>query len=324
MTAAPGPGPTGPPSLKPMLATPGPLPSRPEEFALEEKWDGMRVIARLDGAGGLRLLSRKGNQATARYPELAELAALLPGREAVLDGEVIATDERGRPSFGALQERMPLQRPAEIAAAVRRTPVTLMLFDVLWLDGRSLLEQPYRQRRAALESLQAAGRRVAVPVAWPGTAAAQALAWTREQGLEGVIAKRLDAPYRPGARSRDWIKIKHVRSIDVVVGGWVARDPEGRVLKSLLLGLPGPAGLAYAGAVGSGLSEAERRSLPGLLRALAVPDSPFTAAVGDIDRGEPLRFVRPELAAEVEYAGFGSAGSLRQPVWKGLRGSRHE
>ena len=312
------------PSLKPMLATPGPLPTRPQDFALEVKWDGMRVIVRLDGAGGLRLLSRNGNQATARYPELAELTALLPGREAVLDGEVIATDERGRPSFGALQERMPLRRPAEIAAAMRRTPVTLMLFDVLWLDGRSLLEQPYQQRRTELESLPAVGHRVAVPAAWPGAAAAQALAWTRAEGLEGVIAKRLDSRYRPGARSRDWIKIKHVRSIDVVVGGWVARDPDGRTLKALLLGVPGPVGLAYVGAVGGGLSEAERRSLPALLRPLAVADSPFTGTVGDIDRGEPLRFVRPELTAEVEYAGLGSAGSLRQPVWKGLRGGHHQ
>jgi bifunctional non-homologous end joining protein LigD len=313
-----------PPQLKPMLATPGPLPTSTRDFALEVKWDGMRVLARLDGAGGLRLLSRNGNQATARYPELAELAALLPGREAVLDGEVIATDEAGRPSFGALQERMPLHRPTEIAAAVRRRPVTLMLFDVLWLDGRSLLAQPYQQRRAALESLPAAGRRVVVPPAWSGAAAAQALAWTRAEGLEGVIAKRLGSHYRPGARSRDWIKIKHVRSIEVVVGGWVARDPGGRTLKSLLLGLPGPAGLAYVGAVGTGFAEAERQRLAALLHGLATTDSPFTGPVDDIDRGQPPRFVRPELTAEVDYAGFGSAGSLRQPVWKGLRGEQHE
>ena len=316
------------PSLKPMLATPGPLPTRPQDFALEVKWDGMRVIVRLDGAGGLRLLSRNGNQATARYPELGELARLLPDRQAVLDGEVIATDEHGRPSFGALQERMPLRRPAEIATAMRRRPVTLMLFDVLWLDGGSLLAEPYQRRRAVLESLLGSsapvGERIVLPPAWPGSAADQALSWTEAEGLEGVIAKRLDSRYRPGARSKDWIKIKHVRSIEVVIGGWVARDPDGRALKALLLGVPGPAGLGYVGAVGTGFSEAERRRLTGLLRGLATEGSPFTGAVSDIDRGAPLRFVRPELTAEVEYAGPGSAGSLRQPVWKGLRGEQHE
>lgn len=302
-----------------MLATLGAMPTHPEEFALEVKWDGMRVMARLD-AGELELLARSGNEATTRYPELAELAALLPGRNAVLDGEVIATDARGRPSFGALQERMPLRRPTEIAAAMRRYPVTLMLFDVLWLDGRSLLTEPYQRRRAALEALPLAGTRVVVPPVWPGSTAEQALAWTRDEGLEGLIAKRLGSPYRPGVRSRDWIKIKHVRSVDVVIGGWVSRDPEGRELKSLLLGLPGDRGPAYVGAVGTGFSDAERRSLAARLRELASPDSPFTGAVTDIDRGEPLRFVRPELTAEVEYLDLGSGGSLRQPVWKGLRG----
>jgi len=310
-----------PPQLEPMLATPGVLPTRPEEFALEVKWDGMRVLARLE-AGELRLLSRAGNPATARYPELAELAALLPGRDAVLDGEVIATDGHGRPSFGVLQERMPLRRPAEIAAAMRRYPVTLMLFDVLWLDGRSLLALPYQERREVLESLPLTGLRVVVPPAWPGSESARALAWSRAEGLEGLIAKRLRSRYRPGARSKDWIKIKHVRSLDVVIGGWVARDPGGRSLKSLLLGRPGPGGLAYVGAVGTGFSEAGRRALTGLLHDLAAPDSPFTGSVTDIDRGEPLRFVRPELTAEVEYLGIGSGGSLRQPVWKGLRDSR--
>ncbi|QMU70720.1 non-homologous end-joining DNA ligase [Streptacidiphilus sp. P02-A3a] len=315
--------PARPPQLEPMLATPGAMPGHPEGFALEVKWDGMRVLARLD-SGELELLARSGNEATTRYPELAELAALLPGRSAVLDGEVIATDARGRPSFGALQERMPLRRPTEIAAAMRRYPVTLMLFDVLWLDGRSLLDEPYERRRALLEALPLAGTRVVVPPAWPGSTSAQALAWTRGEGLEGLIAKRLGSRYRPGVRSRDWIKIKHVRSVDVVIGGWVSRDPEGQVLKSLLLGLPGEGGPRYVGAVGTGFSDAERRALAARLGALAVADSPFTGAVTDIDRGDPLRFVRPELTGEVEYLGIGSGGSLRQPVWKGLRGSHRD
>lgn len=202
------------PMVQPMLATAATgLPSDPAQWAVEVKWDGMRVTVYLDGAGGLRLLTRNANSATDRYPEAAELLELLPGVDAVLDGEVIATGPDGRPSFGLLQERMTLRRPEAIRAAARTRPVTLLLFDVTWLNGRSLTAMSYQARREALESLALNSDRIMVPPVWPGTEVAAALEWTAQQGLEGVVAKRLASPYRPGARSKDWIKIKHTRSL---------------------------------------------------------------------------------------------------------------
>ena len=289
--------------------------------------DGMRVAAYLDGAHGPKLLTHNGNPTSERFPELAELAELLPGRNTVLDGEIIATDDRGRPDFGRLQQRMTLRRPAEIRAATARVPVTLMLFDICWLDGRPLTAMTYRGRREVLETLPLDGKRVQVPPAWPGSAAGEALAWTRDHGLEGLIAKRLMSPYQPGARSRDWIKIKHVKSLDATIGAWVPGGPGGATVKSLLLGVPADSGrgLQFIGAVGTGFSQAERRALAALLRRLASPVSPFEGPFrAGLERGEIIRFVRPQIRGEVEYAHFTAHGHLRHPVWKGVRGEYQE
>jgi bifunctional non-homologous end joining protein LigD len=309
------------PLVQPMLASTGKLPTRLEEWALEIKFDGARTISYLDGTR-LRLLTRNGNDTTDRYPELGELKDMLGGRSAILDGEVIATDETGRPSFSRLQERMMLTRPQAIRTVAARVPVTLMIFDVLCLDGRSTIGAEgltYRGRREVLESLPLdGGTRIVVPPAWPGTAADQALDWTREQGLEGCIAKRLTSKYEQGTRSREWLKQKHVRSLDVVVCGWV---PTGQTVKALLLGVPDQGGLRYVGAVGTGFSDAERRALAALLERLAAPVSPLTSGRTP-DRGQPVRWVRPEVHGEVEFLEFTqSSGLLRHPVWKGLRGT---
>jgi bifunctional non-homologous end joining protein LigD len=288
-------------------------------WALEIKWDGARIISYLDETG-LRLLTRNGNVVTSRYPELAELRELLGNRTAILDGEVIATDASGRPSFSRLQERMMLSRPTTIRTVAARVPVTLMLFDVLWLD-RSLTGLTYRGRREVLESLPLDGARIVVPPAWPGTDAEQALAFTRDHGLEGLIAKRLASTYAAGIRSRDWIKLKNVRSLDVTVVGWV---PTGKTVKALLLGVPDDGGLRYVGAVGTGFSDAERRALTALLDRLAAPASPLTSGRTP-DRGQTVRWVRPEIHGEVEYLELtGASDLLRHPVWKGLRGPRAE
>ncbi|MBC3844648.1 hypothetical protein GXW82_44080 [Streptacidiphilus sp. 4-A2] len=319
------PAPVDLPVIEPMLASPGSIPRDPTAWAFEVKFDGMRVGSYLDGAHGLRLLTRNGNPATDRFPELAELLELLPGRNAVLDGEIVAADDQGRPDFGRLQQRMTLRRPAEIRAAMARIPVTLLLFDVPWLDGRPLTELTYRGRREVLETLPLHGERVQVPPAWPGSAAQEASAWTRDHGLEGLIAKRLTSPYQPGARSRDWIKIKHVKSLDATIGAWVPGGPGGTMVKSLLLGVPAEQGLRFVGAVGTGFSQAERRALAALLRRLAAPTSPFEGPWrAGLERGEIIRFVRPRVQGEVEYAHFTAHGHLRHPVWKGLRGDYQE
>ena len=308
------------PVLEPMLASPGTMPSDPDEWLFEVKWDGMRLLSSHDGAGGLRLLSRNGNSATERFPELGELARLLPGRDLILDGEAIAPDDQGRPSFGRLQQRMTLRGAPAIRRATYTVPVSLMVFDLLWLDGASLVDLPYAERRALLEELDLGGAHVHVPPAWPGSMAAEAARWTRERGMEGLVAKRLGSRYRPGVRSPEWVKIKYARALDVVVGGWVPGGPRGTAVKSLLVGVVDPSGLRYVGAVGTGFAEAERRALAGLLHGLECPVSPFSGPPAGLDRGESVRFVRPDLQAEVGYAEFTDRGLLRQPVWRGLRG----
>lgn len=221
-----------------MLAVPGALPQRQEDWAYEVKWDGMRALAYLSAGAPLRLRSRSGREVSDQYPELAVLETLLPDRaDAILDGEIVALGENGVPSFGRLQERMGVSRPSLVAGVAARVPITLMVFDLLWLSGRRLTGRPYDERREQLRRLGLDHPQVRVPPHWEGTGAG-AWEWTRATGLEGLIAKRLDSPYRPGVRSRDWVKVKHVRTVDVVIGGWVPDGPRARACQALLLGWP--------------------------------------------------------------------------------------
>ncbi|MGW7368384.1 ATP-dependent DNA ligase [Streptomyces sp. NPDC054841] len=198
------------PPLAPMLAVIGPPPG-PEaeaEYVYETLWNGARVIAHLPGDGSVRLLSATGVDVTAQYPEFQSLAGLLPAPEAVLDGEIITLDGQGHPSVEQLQQRMSLHHPDAVAHAREDLPVHLMIFDILYL-GEPTVHLPYTSRRDLLDDLALAGPGIAVPAAWPSSAA-QALEQTYTEGFDGVIAKRLTSPYLPGRRSRDWIKIKHL------------------------------------------------------------------------------------------------------------------
>jgi bifunctional non-homologous end joining protein LigD len=318
------------PAVTPMLATPGRLPADPGAYAFEVKWDGMRLLAGLPGDGAVRLTSRGGAEAGDRYPEPATALLRLCRHPALLDGEVVALGEDGLPSFARLQDRMAVRGRARARAAAERTPVTLVLFDLLHLDGEDLMPRPFRERRAALERLaghwaEESGGTVVVPPVWEGDGET-ALRWTAEQGLEGVLAKRLDGPYRPGERSGDWIKIKHRRSAELRIGGWLTRrgDGESAEPRSVLVGepLPGGAGLRYAGAVGSGFTAAGRAALGEALRRArsAVPPFADPPAAGDLAPGSEAHWALPVLKCEVEYAERTAAGRLRQPVWKGLRG----
>lgn len=194
----------------PMLAVAGPLPGpdREGEFAFETWWNGARVIVHLPGDGTVRLWSPTGTDVTAGYPELGELAGLLPrGLEAVLDGEIVAVDGRGLPSVGHLQERMSLHHPTAVARAVEELPVRLMLYDVL-VVGQPVVHTPYIGRRALLDDLALTGEHVRTPAAMPGLAS-EAFAQAVAEGFDGVVAKRLTSPYLPGRRSRDWIKARN-------------------------------------------------------------------------------------------------------------------
>jgi bifunctional non-homologous end joining protein LigD len=303
-----------PEELAPMLARTGPLPPDDGRWAFEIKWDGVRAIAFVLG-GRLVLRARSGRDITPRYPELRPLAAALAGREVVLDGEVVAFDGT-RPSFQKLQRRMHLGSEHAVRRLAREDPVHYVAFDLLYLDGRSLLGLRYDERRAELATLELSGPTWQAPAHHVGDGAAL-LELTRQQRLEGVIAKRLDCPYLPGRRSPGWVKVKNVTSTDAVIGGWLGGEG-GRAgrLGALAIGFPDDAGeLRYGGRVGTGFTEAELTRLGDLLAPLARPDSPFSG------RQPPklTRFVEPRLVARIDYSEVTQAGTLRQPSYKGLR-----
>ncbi|MCB5910719.1 non-homologous end-joining DNA ligase [Streptomyces pinistramenti] len=307
------------PRITPMLATPGTLPAARDDrrWAYESKHDGQRAVVELPGDGTLLLRSRSGADITAAYPELLSLgAAADDGAPAVLDGEVVALDEEGRPDFERLQYRMGRSGPsAKAARLVPGNPVHLLLFDVMFLRGRSLLRLPYAERRAALEGLGLRGPYWSTPAALHGHGA-QALAATKERGLEGVVCKRLDSVYTPGIRSRSWIKIRNIRTVDAIVGGWVpGRGHLAGLPGALLLGRYEAGALRYVGNVGTGWNDRERALLAELLRIAAVDDCPFA----EVPPVPDARWVLPRLVGEVRYATETRAGLLRQPSWHRLR-----
>ncbi|GGW15586.1 ATP-dependent DNA ligase [Streptomyces capoamus] len=306
------------PLIPPMLATSGTLPPAAQDarWAYETKQDGQRVMVYLPGDGSVLLRARSGEDITAAYPELRPLGGALGTVPAVLDGEVLALDERGRADFQLLQSRMGLAHaPARAARRAARVPVHLVLFDVPYL-AEPLVRLPYTRRRARLEELGLAGPYWSTPAAVTGHGA-EALRATREHGLEGLVCKRLDSVYEPGVRSRAWIKIRNMRAEDVIVGGWLPG-------KGRLSGLPGavlagqrdPAGrLRYVGGVGTGWSEAERAALAELLRDAASERCPFDP----VPRVPGARWVLPRLVGEVSYSTRTRHGMLRQPSWLRLR-----
>ena len=307
-----------PEKLSPMLSRIGSLPADGDgRWAYEVKWDGIRALAWIEG-GRVRLCSRNGNDITSRYPELRDLGRALGARPAILDGEIVAFDAEGRPSFERLQSRMHLASDAAVRRAVRHVPIAYVLFDVLYLDGRQLCARPYHERRELLESLDLRGPHWQTP-AYRTADAEALLRFSAERGLEGVVAKRIDSRYEPGRRSAAWIKVKNKRNQTVVIGGWV--PGEGRrasTLGALLVGVPGEDGaLDYAGRVGTGFTERTLRDLQARLEPLRIERSPFDGRQAPRLKG--AAWVRPELVAEVEFAEWTRTRTLRAPSFKGLR-----
>jgi bifunctional non-homologous end joining protein LigD len=326
-----------PRELEPMRATPAAEPPRGAGWAFEVKWDGVRALAFAD-ADEVRIHQGRSTDATARYPELAKPPRALGDHRAILDGEIVAFDDSGRPSFQLLQRRMGLANEATIRARAAETPIDYVAFDLLWLDGRSLLDEPYEERRRLLAQLGLDGEHWQAPRHHVGEGEAL---WrvVRERNLEGIVAKRLDSLYRPGRRSRDWVKVRNRLGQELVIGGWMPGEgTRGGRVGSLLVGrwdaTPGEAArlgrrqrLVYAGGVGTGFTQAMLDRLTTLLEPLRSEECPFELgedprakyAQRARARGAGPVWVEPELVCEVEFSEWTREGTLRQPSFKGLR-----
>jgi bifunctional non-homologous end joining protein LigD len=331
-----------------MLATPGPPPPADGRWAVEMKWDGVRALAFIEG-GRVRLVSRTGRDITVAYPELAGLGSVSKhgggghgasenrGSEdgagedgagengtsghwqLLLDGEIVAFGDGGWPEFEALQPRIHASTPAQAALLAAETPVTYLVFDLLQLDGRPLLDVPYRERRELLDQLALSGPYWQTPPSFPGADFQAVLAASVANGLEGVVAKLLDSRYEPGSRSGSWRKIKNVLRQEVIVAGWKpGKGNRFGQIGSLLIGLNSPEGLSYAGHVGTGFTVETLRMLGERLAPLRRLDSPFEGPVPE-EHARTAVWVEPRLVIDVAFGSWTRAGRMRAPTYKGLR-----
>jgi bifunctional non-homologous end joining protein LigD len=309
------------PSPEPMMAASALKPFDDDAWVFEPKWDGVRAIAICETS--TRLISRNHHDVTIAYPELSDIYEKLAAQNAMVDGEIVAL-ENGRPSFELLQTRMHVRNERQIARLAAQTPVTYVVFDLLYLDGRSLVREPFQKRRELLEKtinpddwLQ-----VSPSVQGEGISLFEA---ARASNLEGIIAKKLLSVYEPGKRSRSWLKIKTVLEAELVIAGWV--PGEGRrsgVLGSLVLGVfdeDSQARFRFVGSVGTGFTDPMLATLRDRLQPLARPDLPFPqTTINQLPRNvHRANWVNPELVARVEFRELTSVYSLRAPSFKGLR-----
>lgn len=294
--------------LVPMDLTPATSPPEDDErWGFEVKWDGFRVLCHVAG-GRARMWSRHGKDHTAAFPEIQALARALRAREALLDGEMVSVDPKtGRPSFARIRQRFIGTQFPEVLA--RRWPATMVAFDLLALDGRSVMEEGYAERRARLDALELRGPRWLTTAMQVGRGA-DLIEASRAMGLEGVVAKRLTSRYRPGMRSSEWLKLKNYERESYVVGGWLPAAAGG--VEALFVGTPDERGrLVFDGTVSFGL---QHRGITKYLTLLAADESPFRE--WQVAR-RSVRWVRPLLAANVRSLGR-DAGVLREAILEGL------
>ncbi len=312
-----------PATLTPMLAVPGEPPARDlGAWSVEFKWDGVRALAFIE-AGRLRLVSRTGKDITATYPEVAGLGRAIGHKQALLDGEIVAFSG-GRPDFEALQPRMHVSSPAQAIRLAEQAPVTYLAFDVLQLDGRPLTAVPYAERRRTLESIVQNGGSWLCPPTFPGEDLDAVLSASVANGFEGVVIKRLDSAYEPGARPGSWRKIKNLLRQEVVVAGW--KPGQGNrtgLIGSLLIGYyetgaDGARRLLYCGHVGTGFTDQTLRMLTRRLEPLRRPDSPFDGPVPS-EYARPAVWVEPRLVIDVTFDRWTRAGRMIAPAYQGLR-----
>jgi bifunctional non-homologous end joining protein LigD len=297
-----------------MLATRGTYVPEGEEWQHEVKWDGVRILADVADGRATRLTSRNENVVSLAWPDI--VAAPTAHRDLLADGEIIGLDESGRPDFGVLQPRMHVRRARDAARLADAIPATYMVFDLVRLDGEDLARAPLHERRAALESLDLTGTSWQVPATYDdGSMLFDA---TLQQGLEGMVSKRVTSRYEPGARSRAWLKFPHRRRGSYVVGGWRPEIDSRDRLGAVLVGEPTEAGLIYRGRVGSGISGLKARTLQDLLAPLGRDTIPFDDDVPKVDALGTF-WVEPVLVVDVESLGLSTQQRLRQPAYQGVR-----
>jgi bifunctional non-homologous end joining protein LigD len=306
-------------ALEPMYAGIGHEVPGGDGWAFEPKYDGIRVLAYATPAE-VRLVTRNGKDKAAQFPEVAEAVRELAARARrplVLDGEVVALEEGEPARFQGLQGRMHVKAPGDIARLAERSPAALVAFDLL-LDGKDiLLREPWSARRKRLEARLSGrtGEHLRLGSALPGSGE-EALEHAREQGWEGVIAKRTISPYRPGERSDDWLKLKVEFRQELVVGGWTEPRNTRQHLGALLVGYYRDGKLVHAGNVGGGFDTRSLREMYQRLAPLERKASPFA---GKVKTSEPAHWVRPEVVIEAKFSEWTADGKLRQPIYLGTR-----
>ncbi|HEV8378367.1 MAG TPA: non-homologous end-joining DNA ligase [Tepidisphaeraceae bacterium] len=303
-----------PQHIQPMLAVLSTLPPDPKPYSFEFKWDGVRAITYFDGRR-LRMESRNLLDITPRYPEVHALTKELDKRRVILDGEIVALDKEGRPSFPLLQQRMHVRDSGAVKLLMKSVPVYYIIFDLLYLDNQITMPLPLKQRRELLEGLLLSGPSWRTSPAIEGEG--KSMYETAEaHGMEGIVAKKLDSPYEPGRRSPNWLKIKIIQSQEFVVGGWCPEKGDNRSrIGCLLLGYYDKGQLRYAGSVGTGFTDAIHRQLVEKHQKIERPTSPF---VDKVPKPNAI-FVDPKLVVEVDYRRWPEGGLVQQASYKGLR-----
>ncbi len=312
-----------PEHIAPMLATAGPLAEGgPDEWAYEFKWDGVRAVVRVED-GRPTIMTRNGHDITRAVPELRPMAESLGSISAVFDGELVVLGEGGVPSFSRVAGRV---KGAGTEAARAHDPVSYIVFDLLHLDGRSLLHESYDERRRLLEATLSPGDSWALTPSFTEVSGAVVLQAALDRNMEGVVAKRRSSTYLPGKRSPNWVKTKLEHTQEVVIGGWTGGQGARRgTFGALVLGVPSGSGgtrpLTFVGKVGTGFNEDTRNELIAAMRPLTRATPPFDPAP-PAAVGRTATWVRPTMVGEVAFREWTTDGHLRHPVWRGLRSDK--
>lgn len=304
--------------IRPMLATAIAKPFDSPDWLFEIKWDGYRAVAFVEN-NKVRLVSRNQNELTGQYPELRTMAEFVKAEKAVLDGEVVALDDQGRPSFSLMQQRTGFRPGGHRVAGRAEIPIVYFAFDLIYLDGYDLRRVNLEDRKQVLAERIIPGDLVHYSdhYAEHGNAL---LEQARHRGLEGIVAKRRNSCYEE-RRTREWLKIKITQTLDCVIGGYTEPEGSREYFGSLVLGLYKGDALIHIGQAGTGFDQKGLKSMWERLQELETKQNPFT---GPVDAGRRAHWVKPELVAEIKFTEWTHETSegglkLRAPVFMGLR-----